>query len=703
MPPAVVASPADPKPFEGPRRFQQHGRGPVEASGFYVTRSADDELFGLLESGSLCHVLAPRQIGKSSLRFRTQDRLRARHIRCASVDLTGIGGNASPDQWYLSMAQAIAKGLSISDPEALWTKTRRLSPVRRFHEFLDEQVLGDAGPPTVIFIDEIDVTLALPFPRDDFFNVIRATHQARVEDPRWKRLTFCLLGVAAPLDLIENATRTPFNSSVAVRVDDFTWEEAKTFLPGLANAGGDARALLERVFEWTNGHPALTHRLCWMLVDQKTEAHGASTSERIDTLVQELYLKSGRINDPILLEAESRFSGDRPDARIPVMLHLYQRLLAGDAVPADGNNTRQFGLRIAGLAAERMDAQGTWLRVRNLIFETVFGREWIEEKLARRFLTEPLQIWKDAGNSPDHVLRGDALKVALGWAHGRDDVTPDERDFLQASQSGAAAEAEEHRQAEMYRTRAVSERRNARLFAVIAALSLTLAAVAAWNYYQASALGRSAAEALQQNQDGAKKREDDTKRKAQATKDHQLELERQVDEANKAARQAKIDIEQAGLTSDQRKKAAERSDTLAAFAVAMGQRADYAKKEAENATKAESAAREAAEAALRASQTRATSTIQSLQDALVAARKEANKGQTDLATARTELTTTRQELETARGDADRLRSSASTTAAALIQVSAQRDAATQDLARVNRDLAAAQDEIARLKAKPNLP
>lgn len=470
-------------------RFQKEGRGIVDAAagGYYIARRADEELFEHLVERDYCHVLAPRQIGKSSLRVRTQERLRARGIRCASVDLTGIGSHASPDEWYFSLASAIAEALALpDDPADLWQKERRLSTVRRFRQFLHDAVLGGEGPPVVVFIDEIDVTLSLPFSRDDFFGLIRALQQARADDARWRRLTFVLVGVASPLDLIANPERTPFSSSVAVNLEDFTHEEARVFLPGLACAGGDAATLLHAVLGWTDGHPALTQRLCYRLSQQEGAAQGAPPGPRVDALVEELFLASGRIEDPILLDAERRFAGDRPDARIPVMLHLYQRLLADENVPADGNNPRQFGLRIAGLAAERRTESGIWLRTRNRIFASVFDKGWVDEKLARRFLTEPLQIWKDAGRRDDHVLRGDALEIALGWSRGREDVSPDERDFLQASQAVARKEEEQTRRAERDRAereraedKAQEERRKSRQNQWFAACGIVLATIAA--------------------------------------------------------------------------------------------------------------------------------------------------------------------------------------------------------------------------------
>jgi Holliday junction resolvasome RuvABC ATP-dependent DNA helicase subunit len=63
----------------------------------------------------------------------------------------------------------------------------------------------------VIFIDEIDSVLSLKEPLEDFFALIKACYNKRSHKPQYNRLTFALLGVATPSDLIRDKTRSPFN------------------------------------------------------------------------------------------------------------------------------------------------------------------------------------------------------------------------------------------------------------------------------------------------------------------------------------------------------------------------------------------------------------------------------------------------------------------------------------------------------------
>src|SRR5207248_4860161 len=78
----------------------------------------------------------------------------------------------------------------------------------------------------IVFIDEIDAVRGLGFSTDEFFAAIRQCYNRRTQDPRFERLTFCLLGVASPSDLIGDTRMTPFNIGRRIELTDFTADEA---------------------------------------------------------------------------------------------------------------------------------------------------------------------------------------------------------------------------------------------------------------------------------------------------------------------------------------------------------------------------------------------------------------------------------------------------------------------------------------------
>jgi hypothetical protein len=167
----------------------------------YVERAADRELFEKVSAGELCYVLTPRQMGKSSLMARTAERLKRADVRSAVIDLSAIGGQKdemSAEQWYYAIANRLLKDLELTFDLAGWWETHRLLPaVNRMMQLFAEAVLARIDGRAVVFVDEIDTTIALPF-SDDFFAAIRAFYNTRATAPDYRRLSFVLLGCREP-------------------------------------------------------------------------------------------------------------------------------------------------------------------------------------------------------------------------------------------------------------------------------------------------------------------------------------------------------------------------------------------------------------------------------------------------------------------------------------------------------------------------
>jgi hypothetical protein len=76
-----------------------------------------------------------------------------------------------------------------------------------------------------------------------------------VDNPEYKRITFCLLGVATPSDLIAEKERTPFNIGRAINLTGFTLDEAKSSLiQGLVDKVDNPEQVLKNVLDWTRGN-----------------------------------------------------------------------------------------------------------------------------------------------------------------------------------------------------------------------------------------------------------------------------------------------------------------------------------------------------------------------------------------------------------------------------------------------------------------
>ena len=241
----------------------------------YVEREADADLLAGLVCGEFCYVLTSRQMGKSSLMVRTARRLREKGVQVVVLDLTAIGQNLQPDQWYDGMLLRLGRQTDLEDElEAFWENHPRLGPCQRFFTAIREILLPrlDAASPDpnrpdkpglVIFIDEIDTVRSLPFSTDEFFAAIRECYNRRSQEPEFQRLTFCLLGVASPTDLISNPKTTPFNIGRRIELNDFSETEAAPLARvSRPSAGwrvrlirGHLHGCCHRVWYWTGGHP----------------------------------------------------------------------------------------------------------------------------------------------------------------------------------------------------------------------------------------------------------------------------------------------------------------------------------------------------------------------------------------------------------------------------------------------------------------
>jgi hypothetical protein len=170
-------------------------------------------------------------------------------------------------------------------------------------------------------------------PADEFFAAIRECYNARTEEAEFNRLTFCLLGVATPADLIRDPRQTPFNIGRRIELCDFTLEEVAFLANGLGQTDGRGVLLLKRVLHWTHGHPYLTQRLCRAI----TENAQVNGPDHVDRLCEDLFFSNrARERDDNLLFVRERML--RTEKNLTALLRLYQQ---SPQTPACGRRRNQ--------------------------------------------------------------------------------------------------------------------------------------------------------------------------------------------------------------------------------------------------------------------------------------------------------------------------------------------------------------------------
>ena len=342
--------------------------GAVQAGGgIYLERDADRDLLRHCLAGDFTYILTSRQMGKSSLMYRAAEQLAQQGVVPTIIDLTELGAQTTADQWYKGFLLRVQEQLNLRESaSAWWDAHTEYAFAQRLIRYLREVALVERPERLVLFVDEIDTTLRLDF-TDDFFAAIRFLYQNRALDAELERISFVLIGVATPNDLIKDSARTPFNIGRRIELTDFTAQEAAVLAVHLAVPPDTADPFIDAILRWTSGHPYLTMRALRSLAE--TPPPEWSTTA-VDARVHELFLGPGGDGDTNLQFVRDMLT--KKAFNREAVLAAYDAIRSGARVNDKELDQIASWLKLSGIVRR----QDGLLRVRNAIYEQVFDQRW---------------------------------------------------------------------------------------------------------------------------------------------------------------------------------------------------------------------------------------------------------------------------------------------------------------------------------------
>lgn len=373
----------------GDRNFYSiEGGGLDQEASTYVERPIDRELCKALKSSArhhlVCAILAPRQMGKTSLMTRTAHRLTLeKSAICVRVNLQGFGTLDSESALWFNLLRRICQNLKnstlLAKLDQVWPQNNLVQPSHRFLEFLKDLVLPSLASKLVVFLDEIQCLVQWGL-QDEVMGVFRSLieEQESVLD----KLAFVLVGVAKPSDLLKSSTTTVWNVGTSLTITGLTGD-CEPLLEGLRDVCSDPATVMTHILRWTRGQPFLTQWVCQEVRNASRKVTEKEPALLVKQVVTDKIVTNWRQQDKqnhlhTIDHWFKRSSGhqNEPLGRIKLAaLSLYRQLLQQQPVDFWGTD-HQWDLLTSGLVVNEISQ----LRVTNPIYQSVFDLAWVERK-----------------------------------------------------------------------------------------------------------------------------------------------------------------------------------------------------------------------------------------------------------------------------------------------------------------------------------
>lgn len=331
----------------------------------YVERQADQDALRAALNAEYLHIIAPRQIGKTSLLKRLAAMLQEIGWRCAYVDLSTLM-DFPKAAWYAEIGRILASSLT---PGYIPTITNQVD----LRYYLLDQALpwSNSQRLVALFFDEVEGaskahdTDGTVF-SDTFLMTLRNLYIQR--DSYQGSIVVALAGATNPSELVKDPNISPFNVGQEIELDDFSSNEIRGLTGRLTELGlpveEDAHSA---IYAWTKGHPYLTQRLC---IELETGVHrgaiSAITSDAVTQVVEKIFLNP---SNPLQRDKNLRHVAKMIQGLTTPAAQIWNRLCSGQSPSlTELSDFAYVELYLTGA----VKTQAGHLMIRNRIYEKAF-------------------------------------------------------------------------------------------------------------------------------------------------------------------------------------------------------------------------------------------------------------------------------------------------------------------------------------------
>ena len=318
-------------------------------SPFWIGRAAVDELLSCMQTpGEFVHIIAPRDVGKSSVLYAALRALDANEAAVVVVDfLASVHLIPDLDALCRGVVEEILESLELGS-EYPWDRYGQATI--NFRRVIEQVVLPASNRPFFLVLDHIEHLVDVPH-YSTFFSGLRACHTRRLTKPEWDRFGLVLVG--QPMPLVLSPYKSPFNIGQQIPLQDFSDEEVRTLVVrhGRPVADDDVQELAAL----TGGSPRLTQTV----LNELKRGH--------DATLDELSVKLVAVGTPI---GDMLSEGLNQLRSSPELERALRSVLQGTADPDD-----EAVFRLASLGWVRI--AGRTVKPRGRLF-----RDYFEQKLS---------------------------------------------------------------------------------------------------------------------------------------------------------------------------------------------------------------------------------------------------------------------------------------------------------------------------------